>query len=105
MPALNMAAVLAESRVSPLDGGNMNRAFPGGADAGPTRGVAGFVTAHLLPGGGGPLPRAHMFGGRPKARALVEEDARHGAAVLLPDPSRARRPPHRPHTHRPHLGH
>ena len=45
-----MAAVLAESRVSPLDGGNMNRAFPGGADAGPTRGVAGFVTAHLLPG-------------------------------------------------------
>lgn len=45
-----MAAVLAESRVSPLDGGNMNRAFPGGADAGPTRGVAGFVAAHLLPG-------------------------------------------------------
>ena len=45
-----MAAVQAESRVSPLDGGNMNRAFPGGADAGPTRGVAGFVTAHLLPG-------------------------------------------------------
>lgn len=45
-----MAAVLAESRVSPLDGGNMNRAFPGGADAGPTRGLAGFVTAHLLPG-------------------------------------------------------
>ena len=65
MPALNMAAVLAESRVSPMDGGSMNRAFPGGADAGPTRGVAGFVTAHLLPGGGGPLPRAHMFGGRP----------------------------------------
>lgn len=42
-----------------------------------------------------------MFGGRPKARALVEEDARDGAAVLLPDPSRARRT----HTDRPPTAH
>ena len=30
MPALNYPAVLEDSRVSPLDGGNMNRAYPGG---------------------------------------------------------------------------
>lgn len=49
LPALNMPAVLASSRVSPLDGGNMNRVFPGGAGQGPTRALAGFVTRHLLP--------------------------------------------------------
>lgn len=49
LPALNMPAVLNRSRVSPLDGGNMNRAFPGGQGQGPTRGLAGFVTHHLIP--------------------------------------------------------
>ena len=48
MPSLNMPAVLAASRVSPLDGGNMNRAFPGAEGAGPTRALAGFVTRHLM---------------------------------------------------------
>lgn len=48
LPALNLPAVLAGSRVSPLDGGNMNRAFPGGADAGPTRAIAGFVNRYLI---------------------------------------------------------
>lgn len=48
MPALNMPAVLAARRVSPLDGGNMNRSFPGAVGAGPTRALAGFVTAHLM---------------------------------------------------------
>lgn len=52
MPALNMPAVLAARRVSPLDGGNMNRCFPGAAGAGPTRALAGFVTAHLMPRAG-----------------------------------------------------
>lgn len=49
LPALNMPAVLNRSRVSPLDGGNMNRAFPGGEGQGPTRGLAGFVSRHLIP--------------------------------------------------------
>ena len=49
MPALNMPAVLAARRVSPLDQGNMNRSFPGATGAGPTRALAGFVTAHLMP--------------------------------------------------------
>ncbi|MEX3313591.1 succinylglutamate desuccinylase/aspartoacylase family protein [Sulfitobacter sp. PS-8MA] len=48
-PALNMPAVRANSRVSPLDGGNLNRAFPGQVFAGPTREIAGFVGTQLMP--------------------------------------------------------
>ncbi|MFD1160691.1 succinylglutamate desuccinylase/aspartoacylase family protein [Roseovarius aestuarii] len=49
LPALNTPAVLDRARVSPLDQGNMNRSFPGSADAGPTQAIAGFVDAHLIP--------------------------------------------------------
>lgn len=48
VPALNMPAVLARARVSPLDGGNMNRSFPGAEDRGPTQALAGFLTHHLI---------------------------------------------------------
>lgn len=53
LPALNLPAVMAGARVSPLDQGNMNRSFPGDQDnvpaAGPTKTIAGFVTEHLIP--------------------------------------------------------
>ncbi len=49
LPTLNYPAVLADARVSPLDGGNMNRAFPGDADGSPTFAVAHFVETVLLP--------------------------------------------------------
>jgi predicted deacylase len=49
LPALNLPAVLDRARVSPLDGGNMNRSFPGAEDAGPTRAIAGFVDRFLIP--------------------------------------------------------
>jgi predicted deacylase len=49
LPALNASAVLASSRVSPLDQVNMNRAFPGDPDGGPTRMLAHFVETVLLP--------------------------------------------------------
>lgn len=49
LPALNMPAVSASSRVSPLDGANMNRAFPGDADGGPTAMIAHFIEEVLLP--------------------------------------------------------
>ena len=49
MPALNGPAVAASSRVSPLDDGNLNRAFPGDADGGPTAMLAHFVETVLLP--------------------------------------------------------
>lgn len=49
LPALNAPAVAASSRVSPLDEGNLNRAFPGDADGGPTAMLAHFVETVLLP--------------------------------------------------------
>ncbi|MBT0781468.1 succinylglutamate desuccinylase/aspartoacylase family protein [Paracoccus sp. pheM1] len=52
VPALNMPAVMARTRVSPLDGGNMNRVFPGATGQGPTRALAGFLNRHLLPRAG-----------------------------------------------------
>lgn len=48
-PALNMPAVRNAARVSPLDGGNLNRSFPGSPVAGPTCAIAGFVSEHLMP--------------------------------------------------------
>jgi predicted deacylase len=49
MPALNYPAVKAGQRVSPLDDGNMNRAFPGEPDGGPTAAIAHFVDSVILP--------------------------------------------------------
>jgi predicted deacylase len=49
LPALNYPAVTAAARVSPLDGGNMNRAFPGDPDGGPTVALAHYVESVLLP--------------------------------------------------------
>ena len=49
LPALNTPAVLASSRVSPLDQVNMNRAFPGDANGGPTHMLAHFIETCLLP--------------------------------------------------------
>lgn len=49
LPALNASAVTASSRVSPLDGANLNRAFPGDANGGPTAMIADFVEQVLLP--------------------------------------------------------
>ncbi len=48
MPALNTPAVMARTRVSPLDDGNMNRIFPGDTASGPTAAIASFVDTHLL---------------------------------------------------------
>ncbi len=49
IPSLNMPAVRADVRVSPLDGVNLNRVFPGSSDAGPTAAIAGFVNDIVLP--------------------------------------------------------
>lgn len=49
IPALSAPAVHASTRVSPLDGRNLNRAFPGDADGGPTAMLAHFVETVLLP--------------------------------------------------------
>jgi predicted deacylase len=49
IPALNTPAAIAGTRVSPLDGGNLNRAFPGDPDGGPTWKIADYVQNHLVP--------------------------------------------------------
>jgi len=49
LPALNAPALMASSRVSPLDQVNLNRAFPGAADGGPTHMLAHYVETRLLP--------------------------------------------------------
>jgi predicted deacylase len=49
LPALNTPAVMAGTRVSPLDGLNLNRCFPSEADGAPTQAIAHYVDSVLLP--------------------------------------------------------
>ena len=49
VPAMNHPAFLAGTRTSPIDGGNMNRVFPGRPDGSVTEKVADFFTRTLLP--------------------------------------------------------
>lgn len=49
LTAANLPAVLAGARTSPLDGGNLNRAFPGDPDGGPTSRIAHCIDSVLLP--------------------------------------------------------
>lgn len=49
IPALNLPAALAATRVSPLDGGNLNRVFPGDPHGTPTWQIADYVEQQLLP--------------------------------------------------------
>lgn len=47
--ALNAPAARAGIRTSPLDGGNLNRVFPGDAHGEPTWKIADYVENHLMP--------------------------------------------------------
>jgi len=49
LPGVNAPAVAAGKRVSPIDGGNMNRLFPGDPDGTPTQMIAHYVDSVLLP--------------------------------------------------------
>lgn len=49
LPFLNEPAVRAGTRVSPLDGGNLNRSFPGRPDGSVTEKIADYVQRHLIP--------------------------------------------------------
>ena len=49
LPALNAPALQASARVSPLDDGNLNRAFPGDPNGTPTQMIADFVENSLMP--------------------------------------------------------
>ena len=49
LPALNYPAVAAGTRTSPVDGGNLNRAFPGDPTGTPTAMLAHYLDEALLP--------------------------------------------------------
>ena len=49
MPAANLPAAMAGARVSPLDAGNLNRAFPGAPGATPTWQIAHYIDSVLVP--------------------------------------------------------
>jgi predicted deacylase len=49
LPAHNLPAVRSARRCSPVDGDNLNRAFPGDPDGAPTRMIADYVEKILLP--------------------------------------------------------
>lgn len=49
LPALNLPAARAGRRTSPLDGGNLNRLFPGAVDGTPTQRIAFHVDSVILP--------------------------------------------------------
>lgn len=49
LPALNQPAVAAGRRNSPIDGGNLNRLFPGNSCSGPTAAIAQYVASELFP--------------------------------------------------------
>jgi predicted deacylase len=48
LPAANYPAVMAGRRVSPIDGGNLNRSFPGDAAGTPTEMIAHYIETVLL---------------------------------------------------------
>jgi predicted deacylase len=95
MPAVNLPAVRAVRRTSPLDGGNMNRAFPGSADAGPTAQIAHWIETVLLPqcdaavdlhSGGRTaeyLPCGYVYEGGPRAAEKIELAHAFGAPISV----------------------
>jgi N-alpha-acetyl-L-2,4-diaminobutyrate deacetylase len=49
MPALNLPAMRADARISPVDNGNMNRSFPGHPRGTITQRIAHYVWSELMP--------------------------------------------------------
>lgn len=49
LPCLNLPASMASLRTSPLDGGNLNRSFPGDANGAVTQELAHYVATELIP--------------------------------------------------------
>ena len=86
VPALNVPASKAATRLSPLDGKNLNRSFPGKADGTPTEMVAHYLTTVLFPladividmhtGGRSvdfyPCAHMHLVDDRKQRRQMVE---------------------------------
>jgi len=85
VPYMNLPAFVAARRTSPLDGGNLNRSFPGAPDGTPTEKIADYFVRTLLPmadvvldfhSGGKtldfiPFAAAHVLDDRDQQRACI----------------------------------
>lgn len=85
VPFMNLPAVAAARRCSPIDGANMNRIFPGRPDGGPTEKIADYFASTLAPladyvldfhSGGKtldfiPFAAAHVLDSKPQEAACV----------------------------------
>lgn len=49
LPAMNLPGIRAATRLSPIDGRDLNRSFPGDQDGSPTQVLAHYIDAVLLP--------------------------------------------------------
>ncbi len=97
LPALNLPALQAGRRLSPIDGLNLNRLFPGRREGSITEAIAHLVTAALLPlvdfvvdlhsGGTSllylPLCGTHVVPDRERTRRAIEAMVAFGAPVGL----------------------
>lgn len=86
LPALNPPALEAGARTSPLDGGNMNRAFPGDAKGSPTARIAALVVGELLPRAGAVVD-VHSGG---RTLEFVPFAASHAGGTAAVDSARLR---------------
>ena len=84
IPALNAPALMASSRVSPLDQLNMNRAFPGDANGTPTQMLAHFVESVLLPDCDAAID-LHSGGNATRFAACALAQANSGSATDAPN--------------------
>jgi predicted deacylase len=97
IPMLNRPAIAAGTRLSPLDGKNMNRVFPGRADGTITETIAHYVSSVLFPladlvidihsGGRSahflPLVSMHHVPDREQLRRMIDAALAWGAPYIL----------------------
>ncbi len=97
LPMLNRPAIAAGARLSPLDGKNMNRVFPGRADGTITEMIAHYVTTTLFPladlvidihsGGRSahflPLVSMHHIPNHEQLRSMIDLAQAWGAPYIL----------------------
>ncbi len=97
LPGLNFPALLAGTRLSPIDGRNMNRVFPGRHDGSVTEMIADYVYRALLPmadavvdlhsGGSSmifsPCAVVHRLDDAQQMRATLAAGQAFGAPILL----------------------
>jgi predicted deacylase len=97
IPAANFPAAMAGRRLSPYDEGNLNRAYPGDPEGGPTAQIAFYIGHHLVPmanafhdfhAGGtsleySPFVSCHLTGNSDLSRRQLELAKTFGAPMVV----------------------